>query len=106
MAVNYGWYGQLTGEDFLPGANIVDLIDLGTNYYISDLAIEFEHDSDFLYDGENPIYVEINGTKIIPPDNNILEYHNVEVTSIKFPLATNYLTEKTIITFGTSMKGE
>lgn len=106
MAYKYGWYGQLCGEDFSPGTNVVESIDLSDGYYISDIGIQFEYDSNFLYDGKNNFYVEINGTKIFPPDDLILEYHDVDITSIKFPLATNYLTENTIITFALSKKGD
>jgi hypothetical protein len=106
MAYNYGWYGQLTGDDFSVGTNIIDLIKLDDGYYISDLAIQFEYDSSFLYDGSNNFYIEINGTKISPPDGKVLEYHNVNITSVKFPNATKYLTENTIITFAISKKGD
>jgi hypothetical protein len=79
-----GGHGQITGP-FVANAELMNLINLDANKdvkYISKIGIQTKKDN----------YIRLNGVVFQIGENGILEFENVEITSIRFSQLEDYNT--------------
>lgn len=97
MAYYYGTYGQITGRDIVQGGNVIDLIELSENQYVSAIAIHTDPTRDVYIDGQ-PFYIDERGT---------IQFYDVKITSVKFPINEDWpIDDSTVVTFAITEEEE